>query len=240
MKVLVLGGTGEADALCLALEKEGIAFLHSRAGALANPKPLSYPHRDAGFGGVDGLATFLAAEGFSHVILATHPFARQIAIHARRAAEIVGLPLRELHRPSWTPPPGSDWRRFDDMDDLVDALPTAARVFLTIGRKHLAAFLRRADLWFLVRTIEPSDVMLPGIRILARPPFSLDDEIATMRTHRIECLVTRNSGGEATRAKIDAAALLGLPVFLLQRGPGRAPATSSETASVLDWLKVPS
>ena len=148
----------------------------------------------------------------------------------------MGLPLREVRRDPWMPPPGADWRPFGDLDALVDALPKGGRVFLTIGRKHLKAFMRRTDLWFLVRVIEPSGVSLRGVEILARPPFVPDEEIALMREHRIDCLVTRNSGGEATRAKIDAAAQLGLPVLLLQRKEGQIPEAPCDISSVLGWL----
>ncbi len=240
MKVLVLGGTSEAHELCLALRGAGIDFLHSRAGVLENPTALPYPHRDGGFGGAEGLADFLAAEGFTHVVLATHPFARRIAAHARRAAEIRGLPLRALDRAPWLPPPGADWRCFACWDDLVDALPRCARVFLTVGRKPLGAFLRRTDLWFLVRVIEPSGVPVRGIEIVARPPFEHEGEVALMLHHRIDCLVTRNSGGPLTRAKIDAAARLGLPVYLLQREDDGAPDASADIPEIIAWLRAPS
>jgi len=236
MKVLVLGGTGEAHALCLELWEAGVDFLHSRAGILENPMPLPYPHRDGGFGGADGLAAFVSAGKFSHIVLATHPFAKQIAGNARRAAAMTGLPLREIQRAPWAQPPGAIWHPFDKLDELADALPRRARVFLTIGRKRLDVFSRRADLWFLYRAIEPSGVPLDGIEIIARPPFDLTGEIALMREYRIDCLVTRNSGGEATRAKIDAAAQLGVPVFLLQHEEIGEAVAPSDVRSVLDWL----
>jgi precorrin-6A/cobalt-precorrin-6A reductase len=59
--------------------------------------------------------------------------------------------------------------------------------------------------------------------VQARPPFTVEDEIALMRREGVSVLVTKNAGGNATRAKLDAARHLGLPVIMVAR-PAKPPA----------------
>lgn len=238
MKVLVLGGTKEAHELCLTLQRRGIVLLHARAGILDSP-PLPYPHRDGGFGGADGLARFIREEGFTRLISATHPFAREIAENAKAAAQQTGIPILRFEREDWLRPSGADWRLFERLDDLVRALPPSARCFLTLGHKHLAAFESRSDLWCLWRVIEPAEARLNGRQLVARPPFSLEEEIELMRAHKVDLLVSKQSGGPATYAKIEAAARLGLPVYLWARPAMEFAETAGSVEGALDWLLRP-
>ncbi|MCG8511349.1 MAG: precorrin-6A/cobalt-precorrin-6A reductase, partial [Rhodospirillales bacterium] len=116
MRVLVLGGTGEAHRLCLKLHEAGFDFVHSMAGVLEKRANPPYPLRIGGFGGRDGLSEFLTQGGFTHLVIATHPFALKIAAHAIEAANLLDLPLIAYQRPDWQKPPGADWRPFDAPD----------------------------------------------------------------------------------------------------------------------------
>ena len=95
------------------------------------------------------------------------------------------------------------------MDAAVEALGGARKtVFLTQGRLQLAAFARAAQHRYIVRAIDrPAEIdALPDCKlVLARGPFALADELQLMRTEKVETLVTKNSGGRATYAKIEAA-----------------------------------
>ena len=206
-RVLILGGTTEARELAALLEEAGIRTLTSLAGVTRHPMKPAGAVRLGGFGGVAGLTDFLARERPDAVCDATHPFAARMSQHAAEAATAVGIPLLRLERPPWEPQPGDDWLVCDDIAAAADAVPPHARVFLTIGRKEAPRFLARADLAGVARMIEPlGREPPPGWRIiLDRPPYPLGAEIQLFETESFTVLVTKNSGGEVMRTKLDAA-----------------------------------
>ena len=192
----------------------------SLAGRTAAPAPQPLPTRIGGFGGVDGLAAYLERERIDVLVDATHPFAQAISRNARAAASRAGRPLIVVGRQPWRPAPGDDWREVADVAAAVAALGAPSRrVFLTIGRLQLDAFARAPQHRYLVRTIDRADAaFLPDAKWLeARAPFDAAAEEALMREHDIEVLVTKNSGGDATAGKLEAARMIGLPVILVRR-----------------------
>lgn len=215
-------------------------MISSLAGRTTSPALPAGGVRVGGFGGADALAAYLRAEGIEVLVDATHPFAGQISAHAVAAAAVTGVPRLLLERPRWEETPGDRWVRVESADAAATALPgLARRVLLTIGRQELSAFAHVDHLWFLYRMIEAPRVETPrppGKLLLDRGPFSADGECALMRAHRIEALVTRNSGGEATYPKIAAARALGLPVVIIDRP--RLPASDivDSPAAALTWL----
>ena len=224
MRLLILGGTSEATALCGALA--GRAALRptlSLAGRTAHPAPPAVPHRTGGFGGVEGLIAYLREEGIAAVVDATHPFAARISAHAAAACAACGVPLVAFTRPPWRPGPGAPWTGVPDMEAAAAALGAAPRrVLLTVGRLGLAAFRAAPQHRYVVRTIDPPDPAdLPpdAAPILDRGPFRLADEEALMRRERIDVLVTKNSGGPAAAPKLEAARALGVDVIAVARPP---------------------
>ena len=193
----------------------------SLAGATANPAPAPIPQRVGGFGGADGLAAYIARERIGAVVDATHPFAARMSANAVAACRAANTPLVLFTRPPWTREPGDRWVEVATMDEAVHALGNRPKtVLLTQGRLQLAAFLSAPQHRYIVRAIDRPDEIdaLPNCKlILARGPFSLGDELALMKRERIEALVTKNSGGRATYAKIEAARQLGLPVVMIAR-----------------------
>ncbi|WP_344005929.1 cobalt-precorrin-6A reductase [Streptomyces thermocarboxydovorans] len=240
--VLVLGGTGEARALAAALaSRPGIRVTTSLAGRVTRPRALPGEVRVGGFGGVPGLAAWLREQEVRAVLDATHPFAAAITDHAARAAALTGVPLVVLRRPGWRPGPGDRWHPVPSLDDAAELLPRLGRrVFLTTGRLGLAAFAHLTELHFLVRSVEPPEPPVPPHThtLTARGPFTLADETALLRDHRIDVLVTKDSGSDATSAKLTAARELGLPVVLVRRPPLPQGVTAvPDVATALDHLR---
>ncbi|GGK89621.1 precorrin-6A reductase [Planomonospora parontospora subsp. parontospora] len=242
LNVLVLGGTDEARRLAAALAgRAGTHVVSSLAGRVRDPKlPVGEVH-EGGFGGPDGLAAWLAERRIGAVVDATHPFAARMTASAVEAVRRTGLPLLILRRPGWQAGPGDDWRRVPSLEAAAALLPALGeRVFLTTGRRSLPVFADLDGLWFLARSVDPPEPPLPRRVevLLSRGPFTREGELALMRGHRIDVLVTKDSGGQMTTAKLHAARELGLPVVVVQRppAPGGVPAVPTVGEAVA-WLE---
>ncbi|MFD8425334.1 cobalt-precorrin-6A reductase [Streptomyces sp. NPDC059466] len=221
--VLVLGGTTEARRLAAELAgRAGVRVTTSLAGRVSRPGALEGDVRVGGFGGADGLARWLREQRVDAVVDATHPFATRITENAARAAAATGVPAVVLRRPGWRPGPDDRWHFAASLAEAAALLPPLGRrVFLTTGRLGLAAFAPLTGLHFLVRSVEAPDPPLPPDTevLLARGPFTVDEERTLLSAHRIDVLVTKDSGGEATAAKLTAARARGLPVVVVRRPP---------------------
>lgn len=225
MHVLILGGTGEARALAARLAaRPGLRLTYSLAGRTRAPALPDCTVRVGGFGGAAGLAAWISAKGVRILVDATHPFARRISENAAHAARSAGIPLVTLRRPAWTRRPGDRWTEVPDLAAAAAALgPEARRVLLAIGRQEVAAFRAAPQHRYLVRSIEPVEAgTLPdgAETILARGPFGEPEERGFLAERGIEIVVAKNSGGDATYAKIAAARALGLPVVMVARPAG--------------------
>lgn len=240
-KVLILGGTGEGAALARRLaEDPALAVTTSLAGRTRNPANLVGQLRQGGFGGAEGLAQYLRSEAIDLVIDATHPFASQITRNAAQACATTGTARLLLSRPAWAMRAGDRWIEVADADAAAAALSgLGERVFLSTGRQELAAFTDLKDIWFLTRLVDRPEKSLPlhnYKQILARGPYAVEEEVALLRAHGIEALVSKNSGGDATYAKIAAARELGLPVVMIQRTPIPESETVASVEDTLIWI----
>ncbi|WP_043671250.1 cobalt-precorrin-6A reductase [Streptomyces xylophagus] len=219
--ILVLGGTTEARELAAELAaRPGVRVTTSLAGRVSRPGALAGDVRIGGFGGAEGLAAWLREHRVDAVVDATHPFAESITANAARAATATGLPVVVLRRPGWRPGPRDRWHPVDSLAEAADVLPgLGRRVLLTTGRLGLAAFAHLAQLHFVVRSVEPPEPPMPPDAevLLARGPFTVADEAALLRAHRIDVVVTKDSGGAATAAKLTAAREAGVPVVVVRR-----------------------
>jgi len=238
--VLILGGTAEAMALAEALaRRRTVRVVTSLAGRTKVPRQPPGEVRVGGFSGIDGLARYLTDAGIDVLVDATHPYATRISANARTASERTGVPLLVLARPAWEAREDDDWTEVADEAEAANALPAGARALLALGSQRLKAFAHRRDVEFFVRMIDEPTQPLPLASctvIIGRPSRSVDAEAALMRDHRITHLVCRNSGGEASRAKIDAARSLTLPVIMIGR-PAPSEGTVAPTyAEALTWL----
>jgi precorrin-6A/cobalt-precorrin-6A reductase len=241
-KVLILGGTAEAAALARELaEDPRLAVTTSLAGRTRAPAELPGEVRRGGFGGAAALAEYLKTRAVDILVDATHPFAARISRNAAEACTAAGVPRLVLTRAPWTARDGDRWIRVPDARAAAAALPgLGRRAFLTIGRQELAAFAALGGLWFLVRLVEPSEHPVPledFHLVLGRGPFSLAQEKALLREHGIEVLVSKDSGGTGTYAKIAAARALGLPVVMIGR-PALPEGEAVETvAAARAWIE---
>ncbi|MGW2408112.1 cobalt-precorrin-6A reductase [Streptomyces sp. NPDC001739] len=240
--VLILGGTTEARRLAAALAAEpALRVTSSLAGRVAAPRLPDGEVRIGGFGGPDGLARWLREHAVDALIDATHPFAGTISFHAAQAAATTHVPLLALRRPGWVPGPDDTWHQVASLEDAATLLPTlGSRIFLTTGRMGLAHFSHLTDLWFLVRSVDaPEPPYPPRMEVLLdRGPFTLEGERELLHTHRIDVLVTKDSGAAATAPKLTAAREAGIPVVVVRRPPTPTGIPEAATpADAAEWLR---
>lgn len=240
--LLILGGTTEAAALARQASNAGIKAVVSLAGRVNAPARQPLPVRVGGFGGVDGLAAYLRAEGFRAVVDATHPFAAQMSRNAVAACAKVEIPLLALTRAAWQETEGDKWTSVPDIPAAVRALcGPHRRVFLAVGRQHLPDFAPNAQHYYLLRVVDGMDTPpFPDCEVItARGPFSADADESLLRSHGIDVVVSKNSGGNGAAAKIVAARRLGLPVIMIDRPQLPARREAHSVDEVMRWIGHP-
>jgi len=241
MRLLILGGTTEASGLArlLADVPRHDAVL-SLAGRTAAPRAQPIKTRVGGFGGADGLAQWLTSERIDAVIDATHPYADEISRNAVAACTQIRIPLVSIVRPPWQAQAGDRWENVPDAVSAARTLGTTPRhVFLSLGRQELNVFAMAPQHHYLARSVEaPSPSGLPPdlIVVQARGPFDRTAELALLKREKIEIVVSKNSGGSATYAKIEAARELGLPVVMMARPDKQAGHVVTSPQVALDWI----
>jgi precorrin-6A/cobalt-precorrin-6A reductase len=237
--ILILGGTAEARELARELAAAEVPVISSLAGRVARPRLPAGEVRIGGFGGPDALARWLHDHGIVAVVDATHPFAERISASAAVACPRAGVPLLRLERPGWCERPGDRWRWVDGLEAAAAAIPELGeRVLLTTGRQGLGAFAGVDEAWFLIRCVDPPAPPLPTRHelILDRGPYTLAGELALIDRHHLDVVVTKDSGGRHTQAKLDGARERGLPVIVVRRPPRADAAAVSTVASARTWI----
>lgn len=231
-RILLLGGTGDALRIARQLGHEHV---YSLAGLGKVPDDLACTVRVGGFGGSEGMTRYIESEGISLVIDATHPYAAQISANAALASREAQVPLWALRRPAWQPQAGDDWRMVDGWSELTAALAPFRKPFFTLGREPLAHLdeIPTHQFW-TVRCLDSHEDTPRARMLAARGPFTLDGERALFALQAFDVLVTKNSGGDATEAKLDIARERGLPVLMLRRP--ELPAAQREFERVADLL----
>ncbi|WP_120498630.1 cobalt-precorrin-6A reductase [Kiloniella sp. EL199] len=242
-RILILGGTTEANQLADQLSSYPTYHVTtSRAGVTTNRKKVSSNERLGGFGGIEGLIEYLETNTIDIVIDATHPFASTITNHAWIACQKLEIPHLILQRPAWKKEENDTWIDVPDMQsaqDHLQSLGNSLTVFLTTGQKELSGFTALKKHNFVARMIEPpaTETEASNLKIiLQRGPFSVHDEIQLIKEDKIDLIVSKNSGGSATSAKITAARKLNIPVLMIAR-PSLSPAQVKTTIEdCLEWL----
>ncbi|TDC97645.1 cobalt-precorrin-6A reductase [Actinomadura sp. 7K507] len=240
-RVLILGGTAEARALAARLaDLPGVDVVSSLAGRVTEPRLPAGEVHVGGFGGPDGLAAWLREHRVDRLVDATHPFAERMSASAAKASRAAEVPLIALRRRGWGEGEGDDWQRVPSLAEAAARVPAGARVFLTTGRRSIPVFAARTDAWFLARSVDPPDPPVPSnVRVLvARGPYTVEGERALIRDHRLAVLVTKDSGGDMTRAKLTAARDARLPVVMVERPrPPDGVRTVEDPAQAAAWVQ---
>ncbi|MHC8491283.1 cobalt-precorrin-6A reductase [Thalassospira sp. SM2505] len=238
--VLIFGGTGDANRIAEDLMHEfgrDIRLQLSLAGRTSAPSlPDRVPVRIGGFGGPEGIISYVKGEQIDLVIDATHPYATRISSNIAQACHAVAMPCIQFYRPGWEKTPKDNWIPVRSIEEAARILPDhGTRALIASGAKNLHAFEGLEKTWLLVRTVDaprdPFDLAY-GEWLFARGPFSVESETELLERHGIDVIVCKNSGGTATFAKIEAARNLGLPVIMIER-PGAAPVTQAHTREVI-------
>ncbi len=239
LRILLLGGTTEGRVLAQRLaSRADVTVISSLAGRTTHPV---LPHgnvRVGGFCGVTGLGRYLEHEAIDAVIDATHPFAATISRNAVEATTQRAIPLLVLERPVWSETPDDRWQRAPDLAAAAQAVAQPlTRVLLTIGRQGVG-FFAACKGWFLIRSVEPPEPPLPRLHevLLARGPFTVEEERNLMRERSIDVVVSKNSGGDATYAKLVAARELGIPVVLIDRPANAQSETVADVEAAVRWV----
>lgn len=254
--ILILGGSSEGFALAEKLEAHpAYQPISSLAGRTSLPRKPVGNYRTGGFGGPEGLANYIKTENIFALIDATHPFAHQISSNANIAAKNAGCPIIHISRPEWQKQTGDNWIEVNSMQQAASALtPEKSPAFLTIGRLELSAFLHRDDISFFCRAIEAPKQTDPQKQKISNPmredewpdnfnfiyakgPFSYRDEKSLFEEHNFKTIITKNSGGEKARAKLDVARDLGLPVIMINRHKTPGDQTVQTIDEALNWLE---
>jgi precorrin-6A/cobalt-precorrin-6A reductase len=239
-RILLLGGTTEATRMAEAIAGAGLAGVYSYAGRTGAPAGQPIPTRVGGFGGAEGLGAYLRAEGITHVVDATHPFAAQMSTNAVAACAATRTPLIALERAPWVAGAGDNWTVVPDIEAAVAALAgPAERIFLAIGRQHLDPFAAQPQHHYLLRLVDPPTGPLPLPRarvVVARGPFDVAGDTALLQAHGTDRLVAKNAGGTGVAAKIAAARAMGLPVVMIDRPMIPDRQVVRTVAEVMAWL----
>lgn len=229
MTLLLLAGTAEARAIAAALQGQDV--MASLAGATRDPAPLPVPVHTGGFGGEQGFRDFLSQHHIHAVLDATHPYAARITRRSATVCAELGLPFCQLLRPPWGAGPGDLWTEIAREEGAAAHIPLGATVFLGTGRQTLDGFANLTGRRVICRQIDPPEGPFPfagGEFLIGRPPFSVQDEVALFQRLRVDWLVVKNAGGQASATKLVAARELRIPVLMIAR------------PAVGNWPQVPS
>ncbi|RUO99655.1 cobalt-precorrin-6A reductase [Hyphomicrobium sp.] len=241
LRILLLGGTTEASALAEFLAgAPNVSATLSLAGRTTNPPASTLATRIGGFGGIAGLSHYLRDQKIDLLIDATHPFAARISANAVDACRACGVPLLAVERPPWTPVPGDDWIEHDTVETAIAALPAEAQsVFSGLGRQAIDALRLAPQHRYLIRVVDPIELP-PDLwhceLLTARGPFRTGDDARLFADYDIRYVLSKNAGGSAAYAKIEAARQLGLKVHIVRRPALAARTTVQSADEAMAWI----
>ncbi len=241
IRLLLLAGTAEARQLAAVLQQEPlVSAVASLAGSTRNPAALGLPTRIGGFGGREAFRDWMQAERIGAVLDATHPFADKMSWRTFEVCQELGVPYMQFLRPTWKPGPDDDWTFLNSEAESADVIPEGSVVFLATGPATLDAFANLKKRKVICRRIDPPRQPFPfegGEYLVQRGPFHVNDEMALFHDLEVDWLVTKNSGGSSSRAKLDAARDLGIKVAMIRRPLQPDGPKVSTVAGAISWVR---
>jgi precorrin-6A/cobalt-precorrin-6A reductase len=239
MRLLLLAGTSDARRIAQGLAETDVTTIASLAGLTRQPIDLPCETRVGGFGGQDGFRLYLQTANIDAVVDATHPFAARMSQTAATICKALNIPHVQMLRPEWQPEPGDSWTEVASEAEVAALVPRGATVFLATGRQTLKCYGNMTGRRLICRQIDPPDHPFPfpgGEFLVGRPPFSVQDEVNLFQNLGVDWLVVKNSGGQASHSKLEAARLLGIPVAMIKRPTQPDCTRLSRVPEVLDWV----
>lgn len=220
MKILVVGGTADGRYLASELDALGVDVIYSIAG-IVRKATLPCAVVSGGFSQFGGLEKFVLDNDITHLVDATHPFAQKMSNKIAQVSNILLLPAIRFHRKAWQKTAQDNWIEVTQWPELIEKLAHHQSLFITAGQvtqtvlDQLAAQAQH----LLLRTAMPVKITLPNnvTWIKAIGPFELEHEKQLIAQYKIDAIISKNSGGESTYAKIQAAAEVGIPVYQFKR-----------------------
>ena len=240
---MILGGTGDAANLARRINNQfsKTRVITSLAGRTQKPRRIAGQVIFGGFGGATGLQSFIETEKIQLVFDATHPFSQKISQNASIACEKAKVLRIILDRPQWELPRNGNWVAVENISAAAKSISSSVkRIFVTTGGNELNVFDQFKNTWFLIRLIEKpkSPIKIQNYKlVLSRPPFKFSNEKALLQNHDIDCLISKNSGGNGTKAKIKAALQLSIPIILIRRPPNLPGLKYNTVGQCIEWLK---
>lgn len=231
MRILILGGIAESKALAQQLIEDGHLVIYSLVGLVRMPQ-LSCEIHVGGFSnasnnGVDGLATYCREQKIELLVDATHPYAVEISANAVDAAKQAGIRCWRFSRPGWDADEYPNWHSYDEWPDLMAQIANYRRPFFTLGASIMQHVDQRPPSQQWITRSARALPARPGVtQINAIGPFYYADELALMREHQVDALISKDSGCSRVAEKLDAALALDIPVFVQCR-PELKPASRS-------------
>jgi precorrin-6A/cobalt-precorrin-6A reductase len=227
MKILVVGGTADGRHLTSALFESGFDVTYSIAG-IVRKATMPCPVISGGFTQFGGLAQYVLDNHITHLIDATHPFAQKMSNKISLVSGDLAIAAIRFHRPEWPKHVQDKWIEVNDWPELITAVNTAKHqsLFMTAGQvtQDVIDALASQAKHVLLRTAMPVKIHLPNnvTWVKAIGPFQLNNEKQLIEQYQIDAIISKNSGGDPTYAKIEAARDLAIPVYQFKR-PTLAP-----------------
>lgn len=220
MIVLVVGGTADGRHLATRLHELGVEVIYSIAG-IGRKATLPCTVVSGGFTQFGGLAAFMTAHQVGLVIDVTHPFAQQMSNKIIEECQQLALPTIRFHRPAWQATAQDHWVDVESWSEVITQVTQHQNLLLTAGQIEQAVIdqLAAQATQVVLRTAMPVKINLPSNVqwIKAIGPFQLAQEKQLLAHYQIDALISKNSGGASTYAKIQAAADANVPVYQFKR-----------------------